>query len=101
MLDLYEAEQSPTVPFNSISNVDLFWVKGGVHEFSDPVGLSRDRWGGGEDRQGFSGDSITRSRPGLSVLPALGDDGDDGDCIYTQTGVTRPPNMHPRGVTHL
>ena len=105
MLGLRGAEQFPTIPFDSMPNVDLSWVKGRVHQFTDRLGLSRDRWGSGDNRRGFSGDGITRSRPGFSRLPTsheeaahmLGDDGDDDD-IDTPTDIARPPGMDPQGV---
>ena len=106
MLGLRGIDQFPTVPFDSVPNVDLSGVKGRVHEFTDRLGLNRDRWGGGNNRRGFSGDGITRS--GFSRLPTsreeaahmLGDDDEDDD-IETPTEIARPPGMDPQGVIRL
>ena len=116
MLGLRGIDQFPTVPFDSVPNVDLSGVKGRVHEFTDRFGLNRNRWGSSGGRQGFSGDGITRS--GFSRLPTsreeaahmlgddmlgddmLGDDDDDAD-IETPTEITRPPAMDPQGVIRL
>jgi len=107
MLGLRGVDQFPTVPFDSVPNVDLSRVKGRVHEFTDRLGLRRDRWGSSYDRQGFSGDGITRS--GFSRLPTsreeaahmLGDDDDDDEGIDSPAEITRPPGMDPEGVIRL
>jgi len=105
MLGLRGADQFPTVPFDSVPNVDLSGVKGRVREFTDRLGLRGDRWGSSNTRQGFSGDGIARS--GFSRLPTsreeaahmLGDD--DDEDIETPTEITRPPGMDPQGVIRL
>ena len=106
MLGLRGHDQFPTIPFDSVPNVDLSRVRGHVHGFTDRLGLNRDSWGRSNHRQGFSGDGITRS--GFSRLPAsheeaahmLGDDEDD-DVIETPTEITRPPGIDPQGVIRL
>ena len=106
MLGLRGPDQFPTVPFDSVPNVDLSRVRGQVHGFTDRLGLNRDRWGNSNSRQGFSGDGITRS--GFSRLATsreeaahmLGDDEEDDD-IETPTEVTGPPGIDPRGVIRL
>lgn len=106
MLGLRGIDQFPTVPFDSVPNVDFSGVKGRVREFTDRLGLGRDRWGSSNTRQGFSGDGITRS--GFSRLPTsreeaahmLGDDDDDED-IETPVEITRPPGMDSEGVIRL
>jgi len=105
MLGLRGADQLPTVPFDSVPNVDLSGVKGRVHKFTNRLGLRGDRWGSSNNRQGFSGDGITRS--GFSRLPTsreeaahmLGDD--DDEDIETPTEITQPPGMDPQGVIRL
>jgi hypothetical protein len=106
VLGLRGADQFPTAPFDSVPNVDLSGVKGRVHEFTDRLGLRRDRWGSSNNRQGFSGDGITRS--GFSRLPTsheeaahmLGDDDEDED-IEAPTEITRTPGMDSQGVIRL
>ena len=106
MLGLRGTDQFPTVPFESVPNVDLSGVKGRVHEFTDRLGLRRGRWGNSNNQQGFSGDGITRS--GFSRLPTsreeaahmLGDD-DDAEDIETPTEIMRPPGMDSQGVIRL
>jgi len=106
MLGLRGIDQFPTVPFDSVPNVDLSGVRGRVHEFTDRLRFSRDRWGSSNNWQGFSGDGITGS--GFSRLPTsreeaahmLGDD-DDEDEIETPTEITGPPGMDPQGVIRL
>lgn len=106
MLGLRGTDQFPTVPFESVPNVNFSGVTGRVHEFTDRLGLGKDRWSSGNNRPGFSGDGITRS--GFSRLPTsreeaahmLGDDDDDED-IETPTEITRPPGMDPQGVIRL
>ena len=105
MLGLRGADQFPTVPFDSVPNIDLSGVKGRVHELTDRLGLRGDRWGSSSNRQGFSGDGITRS--GFSRLPTsheeaahmLGDD--DDEYIETPTEITRSPGMDPQGIIRL
>jgi len=106
MLGLRGTDQFPSVPFDSVPNVDLSGVKGRVHEFTDRLGLNGDRWRS-NNRQGFSGDGITRS--GFSRLPTsheeaahmLGDDDDDDEDFETPTEITMPPGMDPQGVIRL
>jgi len=91
MLGLRGADQLPTLPLDSVPNVDLSAVKGRVHEFTVRLG----RWGGRNSFQGFSGDGITRS--GFSRLPTnreeamhmLGEEDDDED-IEIPTEITMP-----------
>ena len=105
MLGLRGVDQFPTVPFDSVPNVDLSGVKYRVREFTDRLGLRRDRWGSSNNWQGFSGDGITRS--GFSRLPTsheeaahmLGDD--DDEDIGTPTEITSPPGIDPHGVVRL
>ena len=107
MLGLRGVDQFPTVPFDSVPNVDLSRVKGRVHKFTDRLGLNGDRWGSSNNRQGFSGDGITRS--GFSRLPTsreeaahmLGDENDDDDDIETPTEISRPPGVDSQGVIRL
>lgn len=108
MLGLRGPDQFPTVPFDSVPNVDISGVTGRVHEFTDRLGLNRDRWRGSNSRQGFSGDGVTRS--GFSRLPTsheeaahmLGDDiDDDEDDIETPTEITRPPGIDSQGIVRL
>ena len=106
MLGLRGPDQLPTVPFDSVPSVDLSRVKGRVHKFTGQLGFRRDRWGSSSNRQGFSGDGITRS--GFSRLPTsheeaahmLGDDDEDDD-IETPTEIVRPPGIDPQGVIRL
>jgi len=108
MLGLRGADQFPDIPFDSVPNVDLSGVEGRVHGFVDRLGLNRDRWRSSNNRQGFSGDGITRS--GFSRLPTSheeaahmlgGDDDDDDEDIESPAEITRPPGMDPQGVIHL
>jgi hypothetical protein len=110
MLGLRGTDQFPEVPFNSVPNVDLSGVRGRVHEFTDRFGLNGDSWGSSNNRQGFSGDGITRS--GFSRLPTgreeaahmLGDDDDDDEGdedIETPTEIIRPPGLDSEGVIRL
>jgi len=106
MLGLRGADQLPTVPFDSMPNVDLSGIKGRVTGFTDRLGLRRDHWGGSNNRQGFSGDGITRSE--FSRLPTshgeaahmLGED-DDNEDIETPTEITSPPGMDTQGIIRL
>jgi len=106
MLGLRGPDQFPTVPFDSVPNVDLSRVRGQVRGFTNRLGLNRDRWGSSNNRQGFSGDGITIS--GFSRLPTsheeaahmLGGDEEDDD-IETPTEITRPPGIDPQGVIRL
>jgi len=108
MLGLRGPDQLPTVPFDSVPNVDLSRIKGRVRGFTGRLGLNGDRWGGNSNRQGFSGDGITRS--GFSRLPTSheeaahmlgGADDDDDDDIEAPTEITRPPGIDPQGVIRL
>lgn len=107
MLGLRGADQLPTSPFDSMPNVDLSRIKGRVTGFTDRLGLRRDHWGSRNDRQGFSGDGITRS--GFSRLPTsheeaahmLGEDDDYNEDIETPVEITKPPGMDPQGVIRL
>lgn len=102
MLGLRGADQLPTVPFDSVPNVDLSAVKRRVHGFTDRLG----HLGSRESFQGFSGDGITRS--GFSRLPAsreeashmLGEEEDDED-VDVPTEITRPPGMDSQGVIRV
>lgn len=106
MLGLRGADQFSIVPFDSVPNVDISGVKGRVHKFTGRLGLRRDRWGSGNNWQGFSGDGITGS--GFSRLPTsreeaahmLGDDEEEED-IETPIEITRPPGMDSQGVIRL
>ena len=107
MLGLRGADQLPTVPFDSVPNVDLSAVKGRVHEFTDRLGL----WGSRNNFQGFSGDGITRStRSGFSRLPTnhqeaehmLGEDEDEElEDIEAPAEITMPPAMDSQGVIRV
>jgi hypothetical protein len=102
MLGLRGADQLPTVPFDSVPNVDLSAVKGRVHKFTSQVG----RWRSRNDFQGFSGDGISRS--GFSRLPTsreeaahmLGEDEEEED-IETPTEIIVPPGMDSQGVIRM
>ena len=102
MLGLRGADQLPTVPFDSVPNVNLSAVTHRVHEFTDRLG----RWGSRGNFQGFSGDGITR--PGFSRLPTsreeaahmLGEDEDDED-IETPIEIAKPPGMNSGGTVRL
>ena len=107
MLGLRGTDQFPTVPFDSVPNVDLSRVKGRVHEFTGRLGLRTGRWGSSNSRQGFSGDGITRS--GFSRLPTsreeaahmLGDDDDNDEDIETPVEITSPPVVDSQGIIRL
>ena len=106
MLGLRGADQLPTVPLDSMPNVDLSGITGRITGFTDRLGSRRSLWTGSNNRQGFSGDGITRS--GFSRLPTsreeaahmLGED-DDNEDIETPTEITRPPGMDSQGVIRL
>lgn len=103
MLGLRGVDQLPTVPFDSVPNVDLSAVKGRVHGFTDRLG----RWRSRNNFQGFSGDGITGS--GFSRLPTsheeaahmLGEEDDEDDIIETATEITVPPGMDSQGVIRV
>jgi hypothetical protein len=46
MLGLRGPDQLPTVPFDSVPNVDLSGVKDRVHEFTGPIGTQQGQLGG-------------------------------------------------------
>ena len=103
MLGLRGVDQLPTVPFDSVPNVDLSAVQGRVHKFTGRFG----RWNSRNNFQGFSGDGITRS--GFSRLPTsheeaahmLGEEEDEDDIIETPTEITLPPGMDQQGVIRM
>jgi hypothetical protein len=106
MLGLRGADQLPTIPFDSVPNVDLSAVKGSVRKFTGRMGLNTGRWGSRNNFQGFSGDGISRS--GFSRLPSsheeaahmLGEDEDEED-IESQIQIVRPPGMDSEGNVRL
>ena len=107
MLGLRGTDQLPTVPFDSVPNVDLSAVKDRVTGFTDRLGRGVDRWGSRNSFPGFSGDGITRS--GFSRLPTsreeaahmLGEDEEEDEEIDTPTEITRPPGMDSEGVIRV
>lgn len=106
MLGLRGTDQLPTIPFDSVPDVDLSAVKGSVRKVTNILGLNPNRLGRRTNFQGFSGDGITRS--GFSRLPTsreeaahmLGEDEDDED-IETPIEIVRPPVVDSEGVVRL